>query len=80
MNIEALKTIKRGKKKWSIAKCKKHVKSIIKGVDNLYPDGLSKGNYIVIPGFEHVTKNQPVLSYNATNSVWDLNINTTFKI
>lgn len=80
MNPEALKTIRRGKDKWTIAKCRKHVNTIIKGVDKLYPDGLDAGNYIVIPGFEHVTKNQPVLSYNAINSVWDLNINTTFKI
>lgn len=80
MNLDALKTIKRQNSKWTIAKCKKHAQSVINMISKEFPDGIDTEHYFVVPGFEHVTKDQPIITFDPTEGQWELNINTKFKI
>jgi hypothetical protein len=77
MNQIALKTIRNQNSKWTVAKCKKHAQGFINLINKNLPEGASQ--YFVIPGFEHVTKNQPIISFTEEGE-WVLDINTKFKI
>lgn len=79
MNPVALKTIRSQNSKWSAAKCKKHAQNFINAINGAYPEGTEGDQYFVIPGFEHVTKNQPIISYSEEGE-WVLEINTKFKL
>ena len=73
MNIEALKTIRVHNWKWSRAKAMEFAQKYIDLISAKYPVGLDVSNetYFVIPGFEHVTNNQPVVAYS-TGGEWEL--------
>jgi len=79
MDLTALKTIKQKNPKWSIAQCKKHAQKVINIITNKYPEGC-EAQYFVLPGFEHVTKNQPIISFNLSEGSWGLDNQTKFKI
>ena len=80
MNQVALKTIKSKNSKWTTAKCKKYANSVISMISKKFPEGTEGDQYFVVPGFLHVTKNQPIILFNPTNGEWDLEINTKFKL
>jgi len=39
---------------------------------------LNKDSYFVMPGFEHVTKNQPIARFNNIDLVWELDSITNY--
>jgi len=79
MDNEIIKIIKNSNSKWSIPKCKKYVDNFIKIISKKYPLGLENNEYFVLPGFEHVTKNQPIIKFDPTESTWVLEKTTKFK-
>ena len=80
MNIEALTTIKNLNWKWKPAKCVKYAQGIINIIAKKYPTGVSVNDYFVLPGFEHVTKNQPIIAYNGAAGQFELAVTTQFKL
>jgi len=73
MDTYALKTIRVHNWKWSRAKAIKFVQHYIDLISAKYPLGIEDSkneNYFVLPGFEHVTKNQPILAYKVDG--WEL--------
>jgi hypothetical protein len=80
MDPEALKTIRRKNSKWTMSKCKKHVQHVIDIISKKFPDGIKDDAYFTVPGFEHVTKNRPVISYNPIEGIYELTVNTQFKL
>jgi hypothetical protein len=49
-------------------------------ISNKYPEGLPSDTYFVIPGFEHVTKNQPIIKFNPAEGVWEVKSINKFEL
>lgn len=78
MNFEALKSIRNNNLKWSITKCKQFSETFIDIITKKYPIGIDDSTYFVIPGYEHVTKNQPIIAFNPSEGSWELETTTKF--
>lgn len=78
MNIKALKVIKDYNLKLTLLECKDKAIEFIQIITKKYPNGLDN-TYFVMPGFEHVTRNQPIASFDPTEGLWQLDINTKFE-
>lgn len=80
MNIEALKTISNSNKKWNLSKCKNYADKYIQIISKKYPKGLQESEYFILPKYEHVTRNQPIIIFNQIEGMWELQTITKFKI
>jgi hypothetical protein len=77
MNFEAIKTIRIHNWSWSRIKAIKFADSFINLISNKYPLGIEdikNQTYFVVPGFEHVTKNQPIIKFNPAEGAWELSV------
>jgi hypothetical protein len=80
-NTEAIKTIRIHNWKWSRTKAVKYAQKYLDLVSNRYPNGLpenTKEEYFVLPGFDHVTKNQPIMVFSPTQLIWELTSTSLF--
>jgi|TARA_B110000902_G_C14092744_1_gene507523 hypothetical protein len=77
MDELALKTIISYNKRWRARKATIFVNKYIKLISEKYPKGLK--DYFVVPGFEHVTRNQPIIVFNSTEDIWELRSNTLYN-
>tara|TARA_R110001606_G_scaffold280757_1_gene429522 strand:- start:231 stop:476 length:246 start_codon:yes stop_codon:yes gene_type:complete len=77
MDELALKTIINYNKRWRARKATIFVNKYIKLISQKYPEGLK--DYFVVPGFEHVTRNQPIIVFNTTEDIWELRSNTLYN-
>lgn len=77
MDELALKTIISYNKRWRARKATIFVNKYIKLISEKYPEGLK--DYFVVPGFEHVTRNQPIIVFNSTEDIWELRSNTLYN-
>ncbi len=64
MDIKALKTIQIHNWGFDRDDCVAVVNNIIEKISAKYPKGVDRKVYFVIPGYEHVTRNQPIIRYN----------------
>ena len=79
MSLDAIKTIRIHRWKWSKNKAERFAKAYIAIIQNTYPTGIEGSEtYFVIPTFEHVTKHQPVIAYNPTQGEWELQTRDLF--
>jgi hypothetical protein len=76
---EAIRTVKIHNWKWTRYKIEKFLKNILKLVQNKYPEGLTNGTYFVVPGFEHVTKAQPIIRFNPAEGMWEISTINLFE-
>jgi len=82
MSYKAIKTIRDYNLKLTISECKKIAGGFVNLINKKHPAGLDVGVdnvYFALPGFEHVTKNQPVVTFDPTEGMWILDTNTKFK-
>jgi hypothetical protein len=80
MDTEALRTIKNLNWRWRPTKCIKFAKGYIDIITKKYPLGIPGNEYFVLPGFEHVTKNQPIVAYNGAEGQFELTVTTKFQL
>jgi hypothetical protein len=81
MDAEALRTIKVQNWKYSIAQVKRAASEFLKLLSTKYPLGLEdvvNATFFVMPGYEHVTKNQPIAVFNGSQGEWELSTSTQF--
>lgn len=62
--VKALKTIKLYNRRFTRQQCINQADKYINLISNKYPEGVNSNVYFVIPGYEHITKNQPVVVYS----------------
>ena len=81
MIAEAIKTIRVHNWGMTRAEAKKLAQKFIDLIAIGYPTGVETDNetYFVIPGFEHVTKHQPVVAYHPTEG-WGLQTRDLFLL
>lgn len=79
MDVDAIKTIRIHNWKWPRTKAEKFAKSYLGLIQGAYPTGIEGSEtYFVLPGFEHVTKHQPVVAYNPSQGEWELQTRNLF--
>lgn len=81
--LEAVKTIRIHNWKWSRTKAEKFAKKYVGIISRAYPIGIEGSDtetYFVMPGFEHVTKHQPVVAYNPTQGEWEVQTRDLFLL
>ena len=76
MDTLGIKTIRIHNFRWSKSKAVKFAQKFIDIIAKKYPMGIEEDienkQYFVIPGFEHVTKHQPIVRYNPAEGAWEL--------
>jgi len=81
MDIFAVRTVRIHNWKWPKLKAEKLLKHYVDIIGKKYPTGIEESNqYFVVPGFEHVTKDQPIISYNPAEACWEVSTTTQFLI
>jgi hypothetical protein len=79
--IGALKTIKFHNRRWSKSKCLKFVNDLIDNfIFKKYPEGIPENQFLVLPGYEHVNRDQPIVTYNNSISQYQLGTITKFYL
>lgn len=80
MNQEAIKTIRVHNWGMSRTQAIALAQRYVDLISGAYPSGVESDNetYFVVPGFEHVTKHQPVLAYHPTEAQWELQTRNLF--
>lgn len=80
MDFDALRSIRIHHWKWNRNKAIKYAQNYINIVQKKYPEGINNNTYFVLPGFEHVTKYQPIIVFNNADAIWELTTTTQFII
>jgi hypothetical protein len=75
----AIKTLRIQNWKWTRYKAVKFLERCKNIILKKYPEGLESNVYFVVPGCEHITRNQPIISYNPAMGEWEITTNDLFK-
>lgn len=78
MDIAAIQTIRNYNRRWGKRAAEKFASKFINLINKKYPEGPDKNTYYVIPGFEQVTRDQPIVQFNETDGIWVLSSFTLF--
>lgn len=78
MNYEIFKVIKSKHYKWNRIQCQNFVNKYIDKLQLLLPRGIPENQYFVVPGYEHVTRFQPIIIFNASSKLYELSSTTKF--
>ena len=82
MDGAAIQTIRNYNRRWGKRAAERFASRFINLINKKYPDGYdseAKGRvYYVIPGFEQVTRDQPIVEFNETDGIWKLSAFTLF--
>lgn len=81
MEALAIHTIRALNWKWSKTRAEKLVRKYTTLLTKKYPNGLPENSnleYFVLPNYEHVTRNQPILVFNPIEAYWELTTTTLF--
>jgi len=75
----ALKTIRIHNWKMSKTKAVKLAQKYLDLIQSKYPMGPDNDTtFFVVPGFEHVTRLQPIVTFNPTEGAWELSTTDLF--
>jgi hypothetical protein len=77
MSLLAVRTIQIHNYNFTREEARQAGREFISTITSAYPLGLededlNEKTYFVMPGYEHVTKHQPVAGYNSTEASWGL--------
>ncbi len=75
---DAIKTVRIHNWKWTRLKAVKLLNYHLKLISSKYPEGLGSDQYFVVPGYEHVTRDQPVVKYNPAEGAWVISVEQKF--
>lgn len=78
MEYEVFKTIKSKHFRWNRIQCQSFVDKFIDKLSKWIPDGIPENQYIVLPGYEHITRYQPIIVYNQEAKIYQLTNDTKF--
>lgn len=78
MDFNLFKSIKARHYKWNRIQCFNFANKFVKIIANKYPEGIPATEYFVIPGYEDVTKFQPIVVFDTIEQAFMLTSNTLF--
>ena len=64
--------------RWNKIQCFNFAKKYIKILNKKYPEGVPPDQYFVLPGYEDMTKFQPIFVFDPIEGGFTLTSNTTF--
>jgi hypothetical protein len=76
---EAIKTIRTQNWKWTRYKAVKFLENYKNIIAKKYPDGIEANHYFVIPGCEHITREQPIVRFSPVEGSWEITTTDLFK-
>ena len=81
MSLLAIRTIRIHNFSKSRSQAREIGETFVTLIGRKYPNGpdTDKEIYFVLPGYEHVTKYQPVAVFNKLDNSWELSTINTFK-
>lgn len=79
-NENAIRTIRGLNWKFTKVRAQKHVNKFLSLIQKRYPEGdkIFPTAYFVMPGYEHVTRNQPIAIYNENTAAWEISVINLF--
>lgn len=78
MEYEIFRSIKLVHPKWNKVQCMKFIEKHLNLCIHNLKEGLPDNQYIVLPGFESVTRFQPIIIYNSKDSIFEVITTTKF--
>lgn len=78
MDFQLFQSIKSRHFKWNRIQCFNFANKFVKIIANKYPAGVPENTYFVIPGYETMTKFQPIVVFDNIEQSFKLSMNTTF--
>jgi len=78
MDFQLFKSIKSQHYKWNRTQCFNFANKIVNIVSRKYPAGIKENEYFVLPGYEHMTKFQPIIVFDKIENRFILSTNTVF--
>lgn len=80
MDFILFKSIKSQHYKWNRIQCLAFANRHLDTIKKKYPDGniLPPNTYFVLPGYEHMTKFQPIIVFDSIENIFILSTNTVF--
>jgi len=79
MDVRAVRTVRIHNWKWPRTKAEKLLIKYKDLITKKYPQGIEETNqYFTVPGYEHVTKDQPIIFYNHTEGSWEISVANQF--
>ena len=78
MEYEVFKAIKSLHYRWNRIQCQSFVDRFISKLIKWIPNGIPENQYIVLPGYEHITRFQPIIIYNQEAKIYQLSSDTKF--
>jgi hypothetical protein len=79
LEYETIQLIKSRNKGWNKYACIRFVDKCLTRIKAKLPDGIPSNQYFVLPGFEDVCHNQPIIIFDPTESMYKLTLNNKFN-
>lgn len=80
MDVQAIRTVQIHKFRATKEEAIEELTKALDLVSSKYPKGLPSDTYFVVPKYEHVTKNQPVIKFNPSEGLWEVKTINKFEI
>ena len=78
MDYSLFQAIKSRHYKWNRIQCFNFANKFLKIIAKAHPEGIPENQYYVIPGYEDMTKFQPIIAFDIIEQAYILTSNTVF--
>jgi hypothetical protein len=78
MDYSLFQAIKSRHYKWNRIQCFNFANKYVKIIARKFPEGIPDNQYFVIPGYEDMTKFQPIVIFDTIEQAFILTSNTVF--
>jgi len=79
LEYETIQLIKSRNKGWNKYACIRFVEKWLSRLKTQLPDGIPENQYFVLPGFEDVGHNQPIIKFDPSESMYKIALNNKFN-
>lgn len=80
MDLSAIRTVQIHKFRCTKDEAVEELSKNLNLIANKYPAGLDTNTYFVVKGYEHVTKNQPIIRFSPSEGNWEITTINHFEI
>jgi len=78
IDYQLFKSIKSRHYRWNRIQCFNFANKYVNIISKKYPNGIEENQYFVIPGYEDMTKFQPIVVFDNIQNKFVLTTNTMF--
>jgi hypothetical protein len=78
MDLQLFQSIKSKHYKWNRIQCFRFADRFVRIISSKYPKGIPESEYFVLPGYESMTRFQPIVIFDPLTATFILSSNTVF--